>query len=88
MYYNFQAEAKVMQKYLEDMQDKEWIHQSKLLIASLMLFMSKKDTTDLHLCVNYWALNSIIVKNCYPLPLINILLKQLRKAYYFTHLDL
>ena len=50
--------------------------------------MGKKDTTDLCLCVDYWALNSIMVKNCYPLPLIDILLEQPRKACYFTCLDL
>ena len=39
-------------------------------------------------CVNYWALNNIMRKNWYPLPLIGPLVDQLWKAKYFTKLNL
>ena len=44
---------------------------------------------DLHhrLVQDYQALNSMMVKNKYPLPLISELVSQLRKARYFTKLD-
>jgi hypothetical protein len=40
------------------------------------------------MCVDYWALNKITVKNQYPLPHIDNLLHQLKNVVYFTKLDL
>jgi hypothetical protein len=40
------------------------------------------------MCVNYRALNKIMVKNQYPLPRIDDLLDQLKNVVYFTKLDL
>jgi hypothetical protein len=40
------------------------------------------------MCVNYWKLNDIIVKNRYLLPNITELQDQLSKAKIFTALDL
>jgi hypothetical protein len=40
------------------------------------------------MCVDYQALNKIMVKNRYPLPLIDDLLDQLKNVVYFTKLDL
>lgn len=40
------------------------------------------------MCIDYQALNKIIVKNKYPIPLIVDLFDQLRKTRYFTKLDL
>jgi hypothetical protein len=40
------------------------------------------------MCVDYRALNKIIVKNRYPLPRIDDLLNHLKNFFYFTKLDL
>jgi len=40
------------------------------------------------MCVDYHGLNNIIVKICYPLPLIFGLLEQLRQAKIYTKIDL
>jgi hypothetical protein len=47
----------------------------------------KKDGTW-RMCVDYRALNKIMVKNQYPLPHIDDLLDQLKNVVYFTKLDL
>ena len=40
------------------------------------------------MCVDFQALNKIMVKNRYPLPRIDDLLDQLKNVVYFTKLDL
>ncbi|XP_062104105.1 uncharacterized protein LOC133815266, partial [Humulus lupulus] len=42
----------------------------------------------LRLCIDYRALNKVIVRNTYPIPLIADLFDQLSGAKYFTKLDL
>jgi len=55
-------------------------------MAALVFFIKKKDGL-LQLVQDYRALNSIMVKNKYPLPLISELVSQLHRARYFTKLD-
>ena len=62
------------------------IHPSKSPMASPVFFIKKKDGS-LQLVQDYQALNSIMVKNCYLIPLISKLITQLRGAKYFTKLD-
>ena len=52
-----------------------------------VLFASKKDE-DLRLCVNYWGLNCITIKNWHSLFLISEILDQLSEAKIFIKLDL
>jgi hypothetical protein len=42
----------------------------------------------LHICVDYQALNKLSIKNVYPLPLISEMLDKLKKAKYFTKINL
>lgn len=63
-----------------------WICPSKSPMASPVFFIKKKDGM-LRLVQDYHALNTITVKNCYPLPLISELVNQLRGAKYFRKLD-
>jgi hypothetical protein len=51
------------------------------------LFVKKKDQS-LRLCVNYWPLNAVTIKNKHPLPRINILFDQLTGAKVFSKIDL
>jgi len=55
-------------------------------MAAPVFFIKKKDGS-LQLVQDYHALNSITVKNKYPLPLISELVSQLRGARYFTKLN-
>jgi hypothetical protein len=55
-------------------------------MASPVIFIKKKDG-GLRLVQDYRALNSITIKNKYPLPLISELITQLRGSRYFTKLE-
>jgi hypothetical protein len=54
--------------------------------AAPVLFVKKKDKS-LRLCIDYRALNEVIIKNMYPLPRINDLFDQLKGAKYFSKID-
>ena len=56
-------------EYLEKNLQKGLIWESQSSVKYSILFVPKSDSL-LRLCVNYWALNNITVKNSYPLPLI------------------
>jgi hypothetical protein len=53
-----------------------------------ILFVSKPDGRGLRMCVDYHALNSVLIKNRYPLPRIDDMLDTVAEAKYFTSLDL
>ena len=55
-------------------------------MSSLVFFIKKKDGS-LRLVQDYRALNTVTVKNKYPLPLISELINKLQGARYFTKLD-
>jgi hypothetical protein len=63
------AELKIQ---LKDLLDKGFIRPSSSPWGCLALFVSKKDK-GLRLCVDYWPLNAVTIKNKYPLPRIDIL---------------
>ena len=50
-----------------------FIHSSHSLCSALVLFIKKKDGS-LQLCVDFWGLNKIMRKDCYPLRCISDLL--------------
>ena len=55
-------------------------------MAAPFFFVKKKDGS-LRSVQDYRFLNSVTVKNKYPLPLINDLIQSLRGAQYFIKLD-
>nr|GEY97676.1 hypothetical protein VITISV_020909 [Tanacetum cinerariifolium] len=63
------------------------IQPSKASYGASVLFQRKKDRS-LRICIDYWALNKVTIKNKYHVPLIADLFNQLGKARYFTKLDL
>jgi len=81
------VEQKELDSFLEDNLHTRRICPSKSPMAALVFFIKKKDGS-LWLVQDYQALNSMTVKNKYPLPLISELVSQLRGARYFTKLDI
>jgi len=79
------VEQKELDSFLEKNLRTGRIHPSKSPMAAPVFFIKKKDGS-LWLVQDYQALNSITVKNKYPLPLISELVSQLRRARYFTKL--
>jgi hypothetical protein len=66
---------------------KEFITISKSSFVFSIIFM-KKTNESLRFCVNYRKLNQLIKKNRYSLSLIVETLTHLRKAQYFTKLNI
>jgi len=80
------VEQKELDSFLEENLRTGRIRPSKSPMAAPVFFIKKKDSS-LQLVQDYRALNSMIVKNKYPLSLISELVLQLRRARYFTKLD-
>jgi len=80
------VKQKELDAFLEENLRTGRIRPSKSLMAAPVFFIKKKDGS-LWLVQDYRALNSMTVKNKYPLPLISELVSQLRGARYFTKLD-
>jgi len=80
------VEQKELDAFLEENLHTGRIHPSKSPMAAPVFFIKKKDGS-LRLVQDYHALNSMMVKNKYPLPLISELMSQLHRARYFTKLD-
>jgi len=80
------VEQKELDSSLEENLRTRRIRPSKSPMAAPVFFIKKKDGS-LWLVQDYRVLNSITVKNKYPLPLISELVLQLCGARYFTKLD-
>jgi hypothetical protein len=72
---------------LQELLDKGYIQPSCSPWGCPAIFVSKKDKTQ-RLCVNYQPLNTVTVKNKYPLPRIDLLFNQLIGAQVFSKIDL
>jgi len=81
------VEQKELDVFLEENLRTGRIRPFKSSMAAPVFFIKKKDGS-LWLVQDYRALNSMTVKNKYPLPLISELVSQLRGARYFTKLDI
>jgi len=81
------VEQKELDSFLEENLCTRRIRSSKSPMAAPVFFIKKKDGS-LRLVQDYRALNSMTVKNKYPLPLISELVSQLCGARYFTKLDI
>ena len=82
-----EQELRVLKNYIDKHLQSGYIIWSKSSAASSILFIKKKNDS-LQLCMNYWGLNAIIIKNKYLISLILEILNQLNRACIFTKLDL
>jgi hypothetical protein len=81
------VEMKEFKVQLQGLLDKGYIHPSTSPWCCSVLFVEKKHK-EMCLCVDYLPLNSVTVKNKYPLPRIDILFDQLAGAQVFSKIDL
>lgn len=80
-------ELEALKTYIDENLAKGFIRPSSSP-AGASLFFVKKKNGDLRPVVDYRALNSITVKNRYPLPLIQEMLHHFSKAKIFSKIDL
>jgi hypothetical protein len=79
-------ELVVMKELLEDNMTKGFIRQSSSPYSAPCLFAKKPDG-GLRFCIDYRDINSKMIKNQYPLPLIKEMLNLLGKNRTYTKLD-
>ena len=87
LYNLLNTELATLKQYLNDVLVKEWIKHFVSSTDAFILFILKKNDS-LHLCMNYWDLNKITVKNHHSLSLISETLNRLNQVKQFTKLNL
>jgi hypothetical protein len=80
-------ELLVLRKFLDKNLAKGFIRTSVSPAASLVLF-AKKLGRSFRFCIDYRILNTITIKNYYPLPLIQETLARLSRAKIYMKLDI
>ena len=75
-----------MDEFLDENLRTERIQSSKSSIALPVFFVKKKDRS-LRLIQDYRKLNNMTIKNSYSLFLISDIVNKLKRAKYFTKLD-
>ena len=81
------TELAELKKQIEDLLEKKFIRPSASPWGAPILLVKKKDVGS-RLCVDYRQLNKLTIKNKYPLPRIDELLDQLRRATMISKIDL
>jgi hypothetical protein len=80
-------ELKELKEQLQELLDKGFILPSISPWGAPVLFVKKKDGS-IRMCIDYWELNKVTIKNRYPLPMIDDLLDQLQGARVSSKVDL
>ena len=76
-----------IKKQIKELLEKGYIRRSSSPWGAPVLLVEKKDKS-LRMVVDYRALNEVMIKNKYPLPMINDLFDQLQGAKVFSKIDL
>ncbi|GKB45279.1 putative reverse transcriptase domain-containing protein [Tanacetum coccineum] len=72
---------------LQELSDRGFIRPSTSPWGAPVLFVKKKDGS-FRMCIDYWELNKLTVKNRYPLPRIDDLFDQLQGLSVYSKIDL
>nr|GEZ92553.1 reverse transcriptase domain-containing protein [Tanacetum cinerariifolium] len=78
---------KDLSEQLKEMSDKGFIRPSSSPWGAQVLFVKKKDGS-FRMCIDYWELNKLTVKNRYPLPRIDDLFDQFQGSSVYSKIDL
>nr|GEZ52449.1 putative reverse transcriptase domain-containing protein [Tanacetum cinerariifolium] len=81
------SEMKELSDQLKELADKGFIRPSSSPWGAPVLFVKKKDGS-FRMCIDYWELNKLTVKNRYPLPRIDDLFDQLPGSSVYSKIDL
>ncbi|GJS73254.1 putative reverse transcriptase domain-containing protein [Tanacetum coccineum] len=81
------SEMKELLEQLQELFDKGFIRPSSSPWGAPVLFVKKKDGS-FWMCIDYWELNKLTVKNRYPLPRIDDLFDQLQGSSVYSKIDL
>ena len=81
------TELKELKVQIQELLDKGFVRPSVSPWGAPVLFVKKKDDT-LRMCIDYWQINKVTMKNKYPLPRIEDLFDQLKGASVFLKIDL
>ena len=76
------VELRELKQQLQELTESGFIRPSTSPWGASVLFIKKKDGS-LRMCIDYRLLNSVTIKNKYPLPRIDDLFDQLRGACVF-----
>ena len=76
-------ELETLKAYIKTNLANGFIKSSKSPAVTPIVF-DWKSNGFLQLCIDYWGLNNLTIKNRYPLPLIGELLDRLKRARWFT----
>ncbi len=74
-----QVELEILKTYIKDNLVNSFIKLSKFF-ARVLIFFNKKPDRSLRLCIDYWSLNNLTIKNWYLLLLIQESLDWLNRA--------
>src|SRR5947199_10821261 len=82
-----EEELKTLRKFIDVFMKRGWIQESMSLVGALVMFVLKKNGKK-RLVVDYQRLNNITIKDRYIVLLVDEMREQLRKAKWFTLIDL
>ncbi|GJQ99091.1 putative reverse transcriptase domain-containing protein [Tanacetum coccineum] len=83
----FPEDLSELSEQLQELSDKGFIRPSSSPWGAPVLFVKKKDGS-FRMCIDYWELNKLTVKNRYPLPRIDDLFDQLQGSNVYSKIDL
>jgi hypothetical protein len=76
-----------LKEHIKELLEKGFIYSSSSPWGAPMIFVPKNDGTQ-RVCMDYRALNEVVIKNKYPLPRIDDLFDQLHGACVFSKINL
>jgi hypothetical protein len=80
-------ETKEIQRQVQDLLDKGYVHEFLSHCAILVILVHKKDGSW-HMCVNCRAINNITIRYRHPIPRLDDMLDELSGAIVFSKVDL